>query len=158
MPAHQASGQNNTDTVNKTVFPQWAKDLRRFDIIMFGVFPFSLFFTTTITNTIRWGQHANFSFSEEGRRYAPWPLKSAGAEPMERGEQFRTIMIAAGVSVAVAAIDIIVVTVKRKKEKRRLENLQISTYSIEKIQTNPVVEEDETADTDENEITPDGVE
>jgi len=155
-PAFQASGQEVSGTPDTKVFPQWARDFRRFDIIMFGAFPFSLFFVTTITNTVRWGQHANFSFTDEGRRYAPWPLKSAGAIPMERDEQFRTIMIAAGVSVTVAIIDIIIVNVKRKKERRRIESIQTSTYNIDKSPINPEITEESENITDagEEEINP----
>jgi len=158
IPSFQGYGQNLPNVFNTSEFPQWAKDFRRFDIIMFGVFPFSLFFVTTITNTVRWGKHANFSFSEEGRRYAPWPLKSAGAIKMGRDEQFRTIMIAAGVSVAVAVADIIVVNVKRKKERRRLESMQTSTYHIDKSPINPEVAEEteNTTDTGEEEINTSG--
>ncbi|MCL2759999.1 MAG: hypothetical protein FWD22_07285, partial [Treponema sp.] len=50
-PLYQAEAQStNTTTVtfNSSDLPQWVKDMRRFDIISFGMFPFSMFFVTTV--------------------------------------------------------------------------------------------------------------
>ena len=135
----QASGQAVPNVFDTSNFPQWAKDLRRVDIITFGAFPFSMFFVTTVMDSIRWSQNADFSFSEEGRRYAPWPLKSKGPEPMTTDEQFRTIMIAAGVSVTIALVDLLIVKIRQDKERRRIESMQTSTYNIEKTSVNPQI-------------------
>jgi len=110
--------------------PQWRKDFRRFDIITFGVFPFSMFFVTTVTDIIRWKDANNFDFSEDGRRYAPWPLKSAGAVEMTNDEYTRTILLAVGVSVAIAVIDMLIVNIKRQKERRRIESLPSGSIEI----------------------------
>ena len=153
IPAFKASGQNLPNNFDTSEFPQWGKDLRRVDIIMFGIFPFSMFFVTTVMDSIRWYQNTNFSFSEEGRRYAPWPLKSAGAAEMTKDEHFRTIMIAAGVSVTVALVDLLIVKLRQDKERRRIESMQRSTYNIDKNPVNPVIEETNTGEDQDNDVT-----
>jgi len=161
IPVLKASGQTIPNVFDTSEFPQWGKDLRRMDIIMFGVFPFSMFFVTTVMDSIRWYEHSKFSFSEADRRYAPWPLKSAGAVEMTKDEHFQTIMIAAGVSVTVAIVDLLIVKIRRDKERRRIESMQKSTYNIDKNSLNPVIEEDsagEVQDEGENEATGNGAE
>jgi len=151
MPVFEASGQTLPNVFDTSQLPQWGKDLRRVDIIMFGIFPFSMFFVTTVMDSIRWYQNANFDFSEEGRRYAPWPLKSAGFVEMTTDEHFKTIMIAAGVSVTVALVDLLIVKLRQDKERRRIESMQKSTYTIERRPLNPVIEEETNTDEDLNE-------
>jgi len=136
--AHKASAQSlsttkpTESTYKSSDLPQWVKDIRRFDIITFGIFPFSMFFVTTVTDTLRWRDANGLDFSEEGRRYAPWPLKSAGAVEMTNDEFTRTLYIAAGVSVGLALIDLIVVNIKRAVERRRMESIPSGSYEIVK--------------------------
>ena len=66
-------------------FPQWAKDLRRGEIITFGAFPFTYFFTSLVYDTYRC---ANNGWDT---RYAPWPVKSAGAVELSQSEHFATL-------------------------------------------------------------------
>jgi hypothetical protein len=117
-------------TFNSSGLPQWVKDFRRFDIITFGVFPFSMFFVTFATDMIRWNDANNLDFSEDGRRYAPWPLKSAGAVELTNDEYKKTILIAAGVSMGFAIIDLIIVNIKRTNERRRIESLPSGSFEI----------------------------
>jgi len=138
MPVSQVSAQDIPNVFDMTKFPQWAKDLRRFDIITFGVFPFAVFFTTITMDTIRWYNEGN-KFTDN--RYAPWPIKSAGAVEMTTDEQFRKIMIAAGVSVTIALVDFLIVKLKRRSERLKIQSRAASTYEIEKIPVNPVTEE-----------------
>jgi len=124
-PVFQLTAQSSTDTpviFDTTDFPQWAKDLRRWDIIAFGVFPFAMFTTTFVTDLFRWGYANGMNFSDEGRRYAPWPFKSAGAVEMSREEYERTIWIAIGISAAIALADFIIVKIRQSRERRRIEN------------------------------------
>ena len=136
VPLNQAGAQSNvTTTTTETTFsssdlPQWVKDTRRFDIIAFGMFPFSMFFVTFATDMIRWSNANNFDMTEAGRRYAPWPLKSAGAVEMTNDEYNRTILIAAGVSVAVALVDLAIVLIRRNSERRRTESLPTGSFEI----------------------------
>jgi hypothetical protein len=136
--AYKASAQSlsttkpTESTYNSSELPQWVKDFRRFDIITFGIFPFSMFFVTFAADMIRWNDANNLEFTEEGRRYAPWPLKSAGAVEMTNDEFTTTLLIAAGVSVGFALIDLLIVSIKRASERRRVESLPSGSYEIDK--------------------------
>jgi hypothetical protein len=131
----QSQSQSDTDTAASSVafdttgFPQWAKDLRRWDIIAFGVFPFALFFVTVATDLNRWNNFNGMSMSD--RRYAPWPLKSAGAVEMTKDEYGRVLLQAAGVSAAIACVDLIIVLIKRNIERKRIESKPKSSAVIE---------------------------
>jgi hypothetical protein len=94
-------------------FPQWAKDIRRFDIITFGAFPFAFFTASLLTDSIRWSQ------SGGDMTYAPWPLKGAGAYDPSTEEKMRTIGIAVGISLFVAAADFVVIQIRRYHEKKK---------------------------------------
>jgi len=129
--AQSLSTTHSTESTYKSSdLPQWVKDFRRFDIIAFGIFPFSMFFVTTVTDLIRWRDANNFDLSEAGRRYAPWPLKSAGAEELSNEEFKKTIYIAAGVSLGLALIDLTIVNIKRAIERKRNENHPSGSYEI----------------------------
>ena len=138
-PALNASAQtlSTTETTQLTFetagMPQWVKDLRRWDIIAFGLFPFSLFAVTFTTDMIRWHNANGMDFSEAGRRYAPWPLRSAGAVEMSNDEFARSILIAAGISVTVAFVDLIITLVKRNNEARLVESQSPPSVIIERI-------------------------
>jgi hypothetical protein len=145
ITAFQLNAQTNTETANeiaKPVFPQWAKDFRRFDIIAFGSFPFSLFTATFFTDLYRWNQANRFDFSEAGRRYAPWPLKSAGAVDMSKKEFQRTMLIAAGISLTVALVDFTITKLKKIKEQRRIESIPPGTSVINTRPISPDIEEE----------------
>jgi hypothetical protein len=150
MPAfHVLAQTQNTESspaFDTTDFPQWAKDLRRWEIVAFGTFPFTMLFTTTFMDIHRWNKANGMNFSEEGRRYAPWPLKSAGAVSMTNSEMTRTIQIAAAASVALAFIDLIIVKAKEKKARRRAESIPVGTTII--IRT-PLPEEETEPETGE---------
>ena len=135
-PVFQVTAQNSSDsssqTFDTTDFPQWAKDMRRWDIIAFGSFPFSIFTVTFFSDLSRWNNANRMDFSEEGRRYAPWPLKSTGGVEMTKEEYERTILIAAGLSIAIAFTDLIIVKIKRDKERRRVESKPSGSVIINK--------------------------
>ena len=136
-PALQVQAQSSTSatttvTFDTTDFPQWAKDMRRWDIIAFGSFPFSMFTVTFFSDVFRWADANKMDFSEAGRRYAPWPLKSAGAVEMTKEEYQRTILIAAGVSAVIAFTDLIIVKIRQNKERRRIESKPSGSVIINK--------------------------
>ena len=134
FPAHRLSTtEPTTVSYSSSELPQWVRDLRRFDIIAFGTFPFSMFIALTVSDLIRWGNANGFDTSEEGRRYAPLPAKSAGAAAMTNDDYLRTILIAAGISMAAALVDFIIVKVKQSGERQRLENTPEGTVTIERI-------------------------
>ena len=150
IPAFQAMAQSlsTTDSTqavfDTTGFPQWAKDLRRGEIIAFGTFPFSLFFVTFTMDMIRWNNANGMDFSEQGRRYAPWPFKSAGGVDMSNDEFKRSLFLAAGLSISLALIDFLIVRARRDAEQRRIESLPSGSVEIERgfAETPPEVEED----------------
>jgi len=148
--AQKLSTTNPTESTYKASdVPQWVKDFRRWDIITFGAFPFSMFFVTTVTDIIRWQAANNLDFSEDGRRYAPWPLKSAGAVEMTNDEYKRTILIAIGVSAIIAGIDLLIVVTKRNKERRRIESLPSGSVEINKTPYGTAQEADDSKDAQE---------
>jgi hypothetical protein len=93
-------------------FPQWAHDLRRFDIILFGSFPFTYWYASIGMDIHRSSQH-NWD-----ARYAPWPFKSAGAINMTKDEYALTITCAVAGSVVIALVDYIIVKIKRNRAAR----------------------------------------
>lgn len=139
-PFSQAVSQSNFTTEEETIvfdstgLPQWAKDVRRWDIVAFGTFPFSMLFTTFFHDMYRWNKANSMDFSSEGRRYAPWPFKSAGAVEMTNKEFKRNILMAAGLSATLAFTDLLIVKLRQNKERRRIESKPPSggTFIIEK--------------------------
>ena len=139
IPVNRAEAQSNVTTSSTTItfasagtVPGWVKDIRRFDIIAFGSFPFSMFFVTFTMDMIRWNNANGLDFTEQGRRYAPWPLKSAGAVEMTNDEYLNTILIAAGLSLTFALIDLLIINIKRNSERRRLESMPSGSIIIER--------------------------
>ena len=112
----QTSTASSATQFDTTGFPQWAKDLRRAEIIAFGVFPFAYFIANFSYDSYRW---SNQGFSD--MRYAPWPLKGEGAIEQTQEEKFRVIGIAAGTAVLISLIDYSIERYKRnQKEKERI--------------------------------------
>jgi hypothetical protein len=93
-------------TGEKDEFPQWARDLRRADIITFGVFPFTFFLASVIVDTYRFSQH------DWDSQYAPWPV---GSVSRTTGEQVVAISAAAGGAVLVAVADYFIQRAKRER-------------------------------------------
>jgi len=129
-PQFEAAAQSNTvpNVFDMTDFPQWARDVRRFDVIAFGTFPFTMFVVTFVTDMFRWNNANGLDFSD--MRYAPWPLKSAGAVDMTAEEYGRTIFLAAGLSLVLALTDFIIVKIRRSSERRRIESRPSGSYNI----------------------------
>jgi hypothetical protein len=112
----QTQAQETESAAPAPEFPQWARDLRRGEIIAFGAFPFTLFFATSIYETWKWGYYDNFSWDQ--RRYAPWPLKPPGAERLNNDEFLAVMGIAAGTAILIAVIDHIIIRVRRSRAAR----------------------------------------
>jgi hypothetical protein len=108
------TGKLPTDT-DKPVFPLWAKDLRRGEIVAFGAFPFMVFFSSFSVDSFRLATH------DWDTRYAPWPIKSAGAVKMTDNEYAITFSAAITGAVLIALTDYLIVRHKRAKtEHERL--------------------------------------
>jgi hypothetical protein len=127
-PQFEAAAQSNSvpNVFDMTDFPQWAKDLRRFDVIAFGTFPFSMFFATLGMDTYRF---AGTGWSDD--RYAPWArYTTASAVDMTAEEYGRTILLAAGISLVIALTDFVIVSIKRSSERRRIESRPSGSFNI----------------------------
>jgi hypothetical protein len=105
-------------------FPQWAKDLRRGEIVAFGSFPFAFFFATLSMDFYRSATHG------WDRRYAPWPLKPAGSIDMTQDEHLLTIGLAAGGAILIALADYAIVRYKRNKAEKLSRELPAGTPII----------------------------
>ena len=121
-----------------TDFPQWAKDLRRAEIITFGAFPFAYFFSNFAFDSYRW---SNNSWDT---RYAPWPITSAGGIEKSQDEKIMTLGIAAGSAIVIALVDYGIMRYKRNKLERENQNLPDGTPIIIR---RPLLEE-ETVETE----------
>ena len=145
VPAQTSNTNTNT---TKNFFdlsgsPQWVRDLRRWEIIAFGTIPFAMFTATFGMDMYRWNKANGMDFSQAGRRYAPWPLKSAGAIAMEPKEIETTLIIAASLCVTVAFTDLIITLIKRSKERKRAEALPHNTTTIDRKPLEPQTEEEQ---------------
>jgi hypothetical protein len=100
-----------------TEFPLWTKDLRRAEIVTFGSFPFTVFFTTFATDMWRCYSH------DWDPLYAPWPAKPPGAINMTQNELAVTLTVAAALSVAIAVTDFSIVQIRRHRERQRVKKL-----------------------------------
>ena len=120
--------------------PQWAKDLRRAEIVAFGSFPFMYLFSNIGVDTYR--------FFREGRdfAYAPWPLTSAGGAEKEPWEKGLTLGIAAGGAILIAVIDYSIELHKRNKKQKEIMSLPEGTPII--IRTPLFKEETEVSEYD----------
>jgi hypothetical protein len=160
LPILNVPAQTNTDDAvpsileSKTI-PQWVKDLRRWEIVAFGSIPFTMLTASFAVDMYRWNNANGMNFSNEGRRYAPWPLKSAGAISLERKEQETVFLIAGGLSLAIAFTDLIIVQIKRHKARKRAEAIPVgSTIITRKPLPEEAAGEHDGDDTDEAVLQP----
>ncbi|MCL2479038.1 MAG: hypothetical protein FWF22_06025, partial [Treponema sp.] len=93
--------------------PQWAKDLRRGEIVAFGSFPFTFFFSSFFMDTYR------YVSNNQDIRYAPWPFKPAGAVDMTYDQQMLTIGIAASGAIVIALVDHLILKYNRDRETQK---------------------------------------
>jgi hypothetical protein len=158
---------NDTNTNNNNNFfdlsgsPQWVRDLRRWEIVAFGSIPFAMFTATFGMDLYRWNNANGMDFSDNGRKYAPWPLKSAGAFTMESKEMEQTLIIAASLCVTVAFTDLVINLIKRANARKRAEAQPHNATTINRrpLYEEPQIQEDahaehaaETRDVEDSEI------
>jgi hypothetical protein len=139
LSAQSSSSQSTIPATqfDTSEFPQWAKDLRRGEIVAFGSFPFAFFFATISMDLYRSATHG------WDRRYAPWPAKPAGSIDMTQDEQLLTLGLAAGGAVLIALTDYAIVRYKRSKAEQRSRELPAGTPIIIR---KPLYEEAETGE------------
>jgi len=147
-PLFQASAQSDDSSSNSQVvfdttgFPQWAKDLRRFDIVTFGAFPFSMLFVNFFYDLYRWNSANSMDFSAEGRRYAPFPFRSAGAVEKTSTEFRNTILFGIGLSVTIALFDFVIVKIRRDMQRRLEKPPPSGSFVIERRPVGEIVPDD----------------
>jgi hypothetical protein len=136
----RAQTQNAAKTVEdeKQEFPLWVRDLRRFDIIAFGSFPFSFFVAGFAVDTYRASQH-NWD-----TQYSPWPLNMGGSIARSTDEHLITLAASAGISMVVALVDHFIQRGKRNRAAREAARLAPGDPIIIRAPW-PLQEEDESA-------------
>ena len=125
--------QNASAGFDMTGFPQWTRDLRRAEIVAFGSFPFTYFFSAFAMDTYR------FATNDWDRRYAFKPLKPAGAIDFTPDEQRRVLAYAIGSAVVIAIVDHLIVRYQRSKQEQQILSLGPGTPII---LTRPIDAED----------------
>jgi hypothetical protein len=159
VPAFYITAQSTTESSTSFItpdMPQWAKDLRRWEIVAFGSIPFTIFFATFGMDMYRWNKANGMEFTSEGRRYAPWPMKSAGGIAMTGKEQETVFLMAAGLSITIAFVDFAIVQIKRYNARKRAEALPVGTTIITRtpLSKDPSEEEDGGGNEKENPDSP----
>ena len=124
LEAQSSSTTSSPIAFDMTGFPQWTKDLRRGEIVAFGSFPFTMFFSSFFMDIYR------ASNNDWDMRYAPWPVKAAGAVNMTQDEHFLVLGIAIGSSILIAVADHFIVRYQRNKQERKIQNLPAGTPII----------------------------
>lgn len=104
LPAPYSSGE----------FPEWARVLRRFEVISIGVFPVALFYTRVGFDLYRYSTNGFES------QYLPWPFKSEYSYKPETSvynqEQLQTMLIAGLFSLAFAGADALIRWIPRASD------------------------------------------
>ena len=109
-------------TYSDVAFPQWAKDIRRTEIITFGSLPFVTLWTTV-----------GYSLAVKGEFHSPLDKSSSG---FTTGDQARIIGIAAATSIGLGLFDLAFTLISRKiKAKKRrdtsADRVQVIPFSAE---------------------------
>lgn len=132
MPVFSETEEIKTPLYDPADFPQWSKDLRRAEIIAFGSLPFTVFFSKVAVDSYRWSQN------DWDRRYAPWPLKSAGAIEMSEKQRIGVMTAGAVTAVVLAGVDHLIMRSRRKEQKRREEDkavIVIEEYPLDGVES-----------------------
>jgi hypothetical protein len=127
LPAQTGLTDDNpmaSSSFDMSGFPQWARDLRRGEIIAFGAFPFMYFFSNFGFDIYRMVSH------DWDRLYAPWPLKPAGAIDQTQEEKIRVLGIAAGGAIVLAFVDYGIQRHKRNRLAREIRSMPDGTPII----------------------------
>jgi hypothetical protein len=116
IPVFQAGAQSLSSTnptqlsFDTTGFPQWALDLRRWEIVAFGTFPFSMLLVSLATDLLR-----------------------DNTNELSNVEIGRTIVLAAGISITLAFVDFFIVSSRKNNNHQNIESLPVgSTVTIER--------------------------
>ena len=113
LPAGGLSAQETSSTAPESYtedeFPLWAKDLRRFEVVLIGSLPFTYLYTSLSYGLIRYGVNG---FDPA---YAPSLQTGAETVPMTRNEKIGVLLAGIGTAALVAVVDQIIIHVKRNR-------------------------------------------
>ncbi|MDR0527389.1 MAG: hypothetical protein LBG79_06205 [Spirochaetaceae bacterium] len=138
LEAQTSSSTTTTTTEKPYEFPQWAKDVRRFDVIAFGVFPFAWLFSSIGLDLYRSAQH---EWSDN--RYYPWPVTGKNPVLWNNDEYIMAFVFAGLVSLTVAIADFVIIMIKRSAAAKRARMLTPDAPVIKRtpMQTDSVTED-----------------
>ena len=101
--AAQLSGQDRTpQPYDPSEFQAWMKEAFRAEAVFVGSFPFTLFFTLEVYDTVRYVSN-NFNPS-----YAPWPFGSGTAVTYSAQETLWLAVSAVSFSMVISGIDFLI--------------------------------------------------
>lgn len=103
LPAQQQSGPG-PEPYEPGEFPQWARTLRRGEIVALGSFPITLFATRLLYGLGKFIVKSIHAGAIDAR-YAPLFFATPGAPPPARTEQIAVLSISFSLSTAVAVAD-----------------------------------------------------
>ena len=87
-------------------FPAWAWDIRRWEIVFLGTFPFTMFYSTL---TFQVNRYIQSGFEEE---LVPAPFGGLRSIPLEAKEKRGIIISALSMSAAIAFTDLIITKIQ----------------------------------------------
>ena len=109
-PAYSATSSTTPEPYHDNEFPQFLKDIRRFEIVTLGALPFVSIQTTLTYSTF---QYVNHDFSSA---YFPNPF---AASSYSQDEQVGLLLTSLGICVGIGLTDLIIQLVKRNKSRKR---------------------------------------
>jgi hypothetical protein len=93
-------------------FPGWLRDLRRAEVILFGSFPFTLFFTFETYDTYR------FFANGMDPSFTPWPMRPGSAQVYTDDEKKKVALTAVSLSLLIAVTDFIIGRIHERAARR----------------------------------------
>jgi hypothetical protein len=98
-------------------FPQWARDLRRGEIIALGAFPLSMVITSFAYELGRFGYYSARDGGAAGE-YAPWFFSTSAEGAFTNGERIGLVLTSAVLSVGVGFADYLLGRRERSEDDR----------------------------------------
>ena len=114
-----AETKNQEEIQEKDETPQWAKDLRRTEIISFGTLPFVTIGTTLVYGGVLYGQGKVSSF--------PNPLDK-GSSAFSTEQQVQILVTSVGISLGLGLIDLGINHIKRRNARARTESENVQEH------------------------------
>ena len=100
-------------------FPQWAKDLRRFEIVSLGSVPFVMFTVTTVFSSYLY-------FSGENEQFINPFVRSAYSEK----QQMQIFFLSIGTGVFIGLTDLTINIIKRTSERKKAMRIKAAEDQI----------------------------